>query len=279
MTFRERNLNVSTSRRLAAAALVGAALFAVAPAAHASVASVTGSRLVLTSAAPAHEVNLVTIAPSGGGYAITDTRSPVAAGAGCTSVALGQVTCSDPKIALIVIDTGDLNDTITNSTSIPSRISGGSGNDHINGGAGNDTLAGNSGVDTINGHAGDDTITTRGHVADVVTRGAGNDTATVDRVDGVAPDCETVIGPPAPPPTAGPSGDTTAAAIDAGAPGGSPVAPAGVDVPAVTTCIPARIATGATLFGSERSGERRGGEGGWSWWGPGQEVIIQCKRF
>src|SRR4051812_47807108 len=202
MTFRERTLNVSASRRVAGAALVGAALFAGAPAAHASVASVTGSRLVLTSAT--REVNLINISLSGGAYSITDTRSAVAAGAGCTSVALGQVTCSDPKIALIVVDAGELNDTVTNATSTPSRISGGSGNDHINGGAGNDTLIGNSGVDTINGNAGDDTIVSRGDVADLITCGAGNDTAPVDAIDRVAPDCETVVGP-APPPTPPPA--------------------------------------------------------------------------
>ena len=60
------------------------------------------------------------------------------------------------------------------------------------GGAGNDTIDGGDGNDQLSGGPGNDTIRARDGYPDVVTCGPGADTATVDTLDSVAGDCETV---------------------------------------------------------------------------------------
>jgi Ca2+-binding RTX toxin-like protein len=62
----------------------------------------------------------------------------------------------------------------------------------LTGGAGNDRLTGGTGVDKLDGGDGDDTIDSRDDVADAVTCGAGADTVIADKLDTIAPDCETV---------------------------------------------------------------------------------------
>jgi Ca2+-binding RTX toxin-like protein len=240
------------ARTLWMALSCAAASLMIAPLAHASTVSVSGTRLVVTPAVG--EVNALTITGGAGSFTFSDSSSPVVAGAGCTSGGTGQASCPSASVALIVVDTGDLNDTITNNTATPVRASGGVGNDTINGGAGNDTLIGNGGVDTLNGNAGDDTIVAKGDVSDVVTCGAGNDTVTADPVDRIAADCENVTGRPAPtPPGSAPSsgGNAGSAPTSAeAAPGGSPLPPADAPSLKVTPCSPARVATVATLFGT-----------------------------
>ncbi len=65
----------------------------------------------------------------------------------------------------------------------------------IDAGAGNDTIQGGSASDSIDGGDGNDTISVRENVADFVRGGVGADTATVDAVDAVAADVETVDRP------------------------------------------------------------------------------------
>jgi hypothetical protein len=64
------------------------------------------------------------------------------------------------------------------------------------GGAGNDTLAAGAGADLLDGGDGDDTLQALDGEADEVRCGAGDDTAEVDAIDTVAPDCESVRLPP-----------------------------------------------------------------------------------
>jgi Ca2+-binding RTX toxin-like protein len=84
----------------------------------------------------------------------------------------------------------------------------------IDAGSGNDTIQGGSGSDSIDGGDGNDTIQVRENVADFVRGGVGADTATVDAVDAVAADVETVDRPqaqpaPAPKPGAGKAARTS----------------------------------------------------------------------
>ena len=80
-------------------------------------------------------------------------------------------------------------------------FSAGAGNDSLtgnaafntlNGGAGSDTIDGGAGNDRLAGGPGDDTIRARDGYADSVSCGSGTDTATVDTLDTVSSDCETV---------------------------------------------------------------------------------------
>ena len=67
---------------------------------------------------------------------------------------------------------GDEADSLRNTTSTPSTLSGGDGNDSLEGGSGNDTLRGNKGVDTLSGGPGDDLIDVRGDRGDIVIAAA-----------------------------------------------------------------------------------------------------------
>ncbi|TWT91963.1 calcium-binding protein [Stieleria varia] len=69
----------------------------------------------------------------------------------------------------------DGDDHFTNSTSIPSTVFGGNGNDVLNGGNGPDTLSGDAGMDTINGNGGHDQLF-GGFGLDTINGGSGNDT-------------------------------------------------------------------------------------------------------
>lgn len=78
-------------------------------------------------------------------------------------------------ITRIVFEGRDGHDSFTNSTGIPSWMTGGSGFDTLVGGAANDTIYGNSGEDIIVGSEGDDYIHA-GDDADFVMAGDGDDT-------------------------------------------------------------------------------------------------------
>ena len=67
---------------------------------------------------------------------------------------------------------GDEPDSVRNTTSTASTLSGGDGNDSLEGGPGNDTLRGNKGVDTLSGGGGDDLIDVRGDRGDIVNCGS-----------------------------------------------------------------------------------------------------------
>jgi Ca2+-binding RTX toxin-like protein len=72
------------------------------------------------------------------------------------------------------------------------KLFGGDGNDRLVGGAGNDRLNGGLGSDVLLGGPGNDLISARGTRKDVIDCGAGNDIASVDKLD-VVRNCEHVF--------------------------------------------------------------------------------------
>jgi Ca2+-binding RTX toxin-like protein len=161
---------------------------------------------VFFAAAPG-EVNNLGVSLSGTDYVLTDSGAAVAAGPGC-SASGNTAVCAATAIIGLTVSGGDGADSLTNSTSTPSTLSGGDGNDALEGGSGNDTLRGNQGIDTLSAGAGDDLVDVRGDRGDIVNCGAGDDTVRGDGADVIASDCETVDRGPAPsppPPASGPS--------------------------------------------------------------------------
>ena len=163
---------------------------------------------VFYAAAPG-EVNNLDVSLPGRGLRLTDSGATIAPGPGCTAAG-NTATCPSTGIIGMTLTGDDGADSLKNSTSTPSTLSGGDGNDSLEGGSGNDTLRGNQGVDSLSGGAGDDLIDVRGDRSDIVTCGAGDDTVRADGSDLVDADCETVDRggappPPPPEPTSGPS--------------------------------------------------------------------------
>jgi Ca2+-binding RTX toxin-like protein len=72
------------------------------------------------------------------------------------------------------------------------RLSGGPQNDTLKGRRGDDKLRGKTGRDSLSGGGGNDTLGSVDRWVDAVTCGAGTDSATVDRHDVVAHNCENV---------------------------------------------------------------------------------------
>ena len=177
-------------------------MLAVLPATALGATASISIKRVFYAAAPG-EVNNLAVSLSGTDYVLTDSGATVDAGPGC-SASGNTATCAATGIIGLTVSGGDGADSLTNSTSTPSTLSGGDGNDSLEGGFANDTLRGNQGVDSLSGRAGDDFIDVRGDRSDIVTCGAGDDTVRADGADLVASDCETVDRGGAPPPPPGP---------------------------------------------------------------------------
>ena len=96
---------------------------------------------VFYAAAPG-EVNNLGVSLSGTDYVLTDSGATVGAGPGC-SASGNEATCAATGIIGLTVSGGDGADSLTNSTSTPSTLSGGDGNDALEGGSGSDTLRGN----------------------------------------------------------------------------------------------------------------------------------------
>jgi Ca2+-binding RTX toxin-like protein len=185
------------------AALCAVALFPAG--AFAATASIQIERVFYT--AETGELNNLTVSLSGESYTLSDAGARPTAGPGCTA-SDNTAACPAAGIHGITVRAGDEADSVKNTTSTPSTLSGGDGNDSLEGGSGDDVLRGNKGVDTHSGGAGDDLIDSRGDKPDVVACGIGDDTVIADAADSVAADCETVDrgeAPPAPAPPSGPS--------------------------------------------------------------------------
>ncbi|MBO2446267.1 hypothetical protein J4573_04145 [Actinomadura barringtoniae] len=120
---------------------------------------------VLKYDAPVGVDDQITIATNASGMTVTDPTATFTAGPGCTMVTPHQAQCSTSfSIAVRGLDG---NDTITNATSLPSRLAGGTGNDKLVGGSGDDTLVGESGADVMQGGAGSDTVSYGGAATSV----------------------------------------------------------------------------------------------------------------
>jgi Ca2+-binding RTX toxin-like protein len=194
-------VNTSRLRSLGAAAGI-AAFFALAtcPAASAATASIDIKRVHYIAAAG--ETNDLTISLTDGSYVLTDPGAEIATGEGCSGSG-HTATCAAAGIIGITVNGGDGDDNLHNTTSTPSTLSGGDGDDSLEGGSGNDVLRGNQGLDTHAGNAGDDFIDSRGTRPDFVNCGSGTDTVRADATDVIASDCEIVDRLTAP--TSGPS--------------------------------------------------------------------------
>jgi Ca2+-binding RTX toxin-like protein len=202
--MRDRSWNLAKVGPAGAALLCALALFATG--AFASTANARIKRVWYT-AGPG-ETNGLTISLSGPNYVLSDPTATVTGEPDCTASA-HTATCPVEGIIGITVNVGDGNDTVRNTTSTPSTLSGGDGRDLLEGGPGNDTLRGNREVDTHNGGGGDDFIDSRGDQGDIVNCGSGNDTVRADPADRIAADCEIVdrgpVPPSPPPPASGPS--------------------------------------------------------------------------
>jgi Ca2+-binding RTX toxin-like protein len=164
-------------------ALFGLALISV-NSAFASTARVNGTTLEYT-AAPA-EANGVVIEQVSPDFTISDGSAVISAGAGCISIDPHVVTCSATGVFSIVIDLGDLSDSVAGHLvpGIDDHVIGGAGDDSVDlmgaltqildGGDGNDSLAGWDDGDTLNGGPGNDTLAGRGG-DDTVNGGPGDD--------------------------------------------------------------------------------------------------------
>lgn len=193
--------------RLRPLAIVAVYLFfSLSTEALASTASTRIKRVYYT-AAPG-EVNNLTLSLADPNFTLVDPGALIAAQPACVVFA-GAGVCPIAGIIGFTVSAGDGADSLTNTTTLPSTLSGGDGNDSLAGGLANDILRGNKGVDTHAGGAGDDYIDARGDRGDIVTCGDGNDTVLADPADSIAVDCEAVDRgilpppPPGPPPTAG----------------------------------------------------------------------------
>jgi Ca2+-binding RTX toxin-like protein len=161
-----------------------------------AVAQVNGSTLDY-EAAPG-EVNSVTVSLSGSQYTIRDTISAITPGSGCSAVDTSEVTCDATGVSSVHVDTNDMDDTVSQTSSLPSTIEGGPGNDTLTGGPGDDTLDGGTGADLLAGGAGTDLATYRSRTAPVTVlldnvandgqAGEGDDVQTENVAGGVAAD-------------------------------------------------------------------------------------------
>ncbi|WP_229076001.1 hypothetical protein [Actinoplanes sp. DH11] len=131
------------------------ALAAPAQAASTGVVSVVKTTQVKYTAG-AGKANKVAVTRSGRTVTIDD-KFKIKAGKGCKAVKgdKTKVRCKLPKNPTkIFVYAGGKNDTVTNKTSIPALLDGGTGNDKLVGGPGTDVLSGQSGADRLSGGGG-----------------------------------------------------------------------------------------------------------------------------
>jgi Ca2+-binding RTX toxin-like protein len=159
--------------------------------------------------------NVVTVSLSSDGSRINVTDSGRSGGKSITMRSDGSCgvsrtsgNCPAAGVSSIVVSTGDQNDRITQNSSIPSRLMGGSGNDTITGGPGDDVLIGEGGADTLTGKAGRDTADYSARVAPVsVSLNGSADDGEAGEADNVASDVEILVGGSADDQLAGNDGD------------------------------------------------------------------------
>ena len=150
-----------------AAVLAAPLLVAVLPvAAQAADVAVQNGTLRYASGQAPNSVQ-ISLRPSGS-FVVSDSKTNVNAGPGCTSMGARRATCQAAGVTALVVDTAGGADhvSINAAISTPATIAGGGGNDVLRGGSGNDRLEGGPGGDTLDGAAG----------SDVELGGDGNDT-------------------------------------------------------------------------------------------------------
>lgn len=146
------------------------------------------SAKIFTYNASANETNNVSIVPSGADILLTDSGANITTVSGCTKLSSTQIRCVAANVSKFVVNAGNMNDTVINSSSTNSRFVGGDGNDSLSStsSTGTDWLEGNAGADTLNGGGafdfffggdGNDTINA-GSGEDDIDGGTGNDLVT-----------------------------------------------------------------------------------------------------
>src|SRR4051794_957695 len=165
-------------------------------AALAGTASAENGRVAYLAAAG--EKNDVTIAPAADSpttLVVSDASAPVTVGEGCTAAPSGGASCPTAGASVVVVQLGDGDDAVTISGTLPTEVTGSTGNDALRGGSGDDVLRGEEGDDTIDGNDGNDSLISAGgndtldggagadslqsgDGDDSVTGGSGNDTLT-----------------------------------------------------------------------------------------------------
>ncbi|MFE4834896.1 calcium-binding protein [Arthrobacter sp. NPDC056691] len=196
-------------------ALVGFFLVGATPAQAATGVGKSGNTLTISAAPGA--TNKITISRSNDTFTIRDGGDPISSGTGCGGFPpIVPITCSAVGITQVVVNAGDLNDTVTsNSFGVRTTIHGGSGNDTLMAGPasgpvnffgedGGDVLLGGLNADVFDGGAGADTMIGGGSndLVDYSKReervlvsldNAANDGQTFEG-DNVAPDIESISG-------------------------------------------------------------------------------------
>jgi Ca2+-binding RTX toxin-like protein len=181
--------------------LVAAVLAAVPSTANAGTLTVQGGVVSYTETDP-NAVNSVAIAYSSDRSRISISESGRSGGRALTVTSDGSCTasrssgsCPAAGVSMIVVNTTDQNDRITQNTSIPSRLIGGNGNDTLTGGPGDDVLIGEGGSDTLTGRDGRDTADYSARTAPVSVSldGSANDGEAGEN-DNVAGDVEILAG-------------------------------------------------------------------------------------
>jgi hypothetical protein len=143
--------------RRVAAVLAAPLLLPVLPAAaHAADVAVQNGTLRYASGQAANSVQ-VSLQPSGS-FVVSDSKTDVTAGSGCTSMGARRATCPPAGVTALVVDVSGGADHVSVNAAIstPATILGGGGNDVLRGGSGNDRLEGGPGADSLDGAAGND---------------------------------------------------------------------------------------------------------------------------
>lgn len=188
-------------RTLATALLAAAALPAAADASSLKVAN----GVVVYTDTSATNANAVVVALSPDGSRITVTESgktsrnrAITLTTDGTCSAVGSAgSCPAAGVSSITVDSGGANDSITQSTSLPSKLIGGAGNDSLTGGAGDDTFPNGAGADTVAGGGGFDAVDYGAATASVsVSLDGGPGDGASGENDNIAQDVEAVTGGP-----------------------------------------------------------------------------------
>jgi Ca2+-binding RTX toxin-like protein len=190
--------------------LFAAAVFLAAPTvAQAGVLTVQAGVVTYTDTDPGH-ANVVSVAFNSdqSRISVNDARGiAVTSDGSCTAQRAGG-SCPAAGVSLVVINTGDQNDRVTQNVPIATRLVGGNGNDTLTGGPGDDVLIGEGGSDTLTGKDGRDTADYSARTAPVSVSldGSANDGEPGEN-DNVASDVEILAGGSADDQLAGNDGD------------------------------------------------------------------------
>jgi Ca2+-binding RTX toxin-like protein len=172
-------MKVRYAGRIAALAVLGTVptLVLAAPAyAATGVAKVGGQ---ITANAANNRANNITIVRLGANFVLRDLGDTMTAGPGCFQLAANAVRCPAAGVTRLVVNAGNLNDRVNNTTTTTAVFNGGAGNDTLIGGPANDILRGGAGNDTMLGNGGNDSSVaeTVRDGRDTFNGGAGRDTA------------------------------------------------------------------------------------------------------